>query len=70
MGILASVIANVHRDPDKRREPFKAADFMPKFGEEESIGQSVDDLSDEERVAFLVALNAVFGGKDLRGKSE
>lgn len=28
-GIVASVIANVNRDPKKRSEPFRAQDFMP-----------------------------------------
>lgn len=32
-GIIASVIANVNRDPKKQR-PFKPEDFMPKFGQE------------------------------------
>lgn len=27
--LICSVIANVHRDPDKRHEPFLPADFMP-----------------------------------------
>ena len=32
MAILASLIANVNRDPAKRREPFTPAEFMPDFG--------------------------------------
>lgn len=28
-GLVASVIANVNRDPKKRPDPFTAADFMP-----------------------------------------
>jgi hypothetical protein len=35
MGILASLIANVHRDRKKKFEPFTPADFMPGFGDEE-----------------------------------
>ena len=31
MAVLASLIANANRDPDKRREPFTPADFMPRF---------------------------------------
>lgn len=31
MGILASVIANASRDPDKRPKPFEPKDFMPDF---------------------------------------
>ncbi len=32
--LLASLIAEVNRDPDKRSEPFTPEDFMPKFEEE------------------------------------
>lgn len=31
-GIVASVIANVNRDPKKKPQPYKADDFMPKYG--------------------------------------
>lgn len=31
MGILASVLANVNRDPSRKPDPFKAEDFMPDF---------------------------------------
>lgn len=34
-GIVASVIANVNRDP-KKGKAFQAKDFMPRFGEDES----------------------------------
>lgn len=34
MGILASVMANVHRDTSKRPRPYQADEFMPKFGEQ------------------------------------
>jgi len=30
-GIIASTIANVHRDSKKRRKPYTPQDFMPKF---------------------------------------
>jgi hypothetical protein len=33
-GILASLIANVHRDRKKRPEPFVPEDFMPGFDNE------------------------------------
>jgi hypothetical protein len=38
-GIIASVIANVNRDPKKRREPFTEFDFMPRFGPREPTPQ-------------------------------
>lgn len=28
-GIVASIIANVNRDPKKRKEPYQPTDFMP-----------------------------------------
>ncbi len=33
-GIVASTIANVHRDRKKQGRAFKPSDFMPKFDEE------------------------------------
>lgn len=30
-GIIASIIANVNRDPKSTPQPFTAQDFMPKF---------------------------------------
>lgn len=35
MGILASLIANVHRDAKRKASPFKPGDFMPKIREEQ-----------------------------------
>lgn len=29
-GLLMALIANVHRDPKKRKRPFTAEDFMPR----------------------------------------
>lgn len=39
-GILASVLANCHRG--KKTEPFKPADFMPKFGEKHTKKKPFD----------------------------
>jgi len=33
-GMLMALLANINRDPEKRREPYTAEEFMPKFGEE------------------------------------
>jgi hypothetical protein len=30
-GIIASLLANIYRDPDKKAEPFEPADFIPHF---------------------------------------
>lgn len=35
-GIVASVIANVNRDPKKKPDPFTAADFMPRYDRKRS----------------------------------
>lgn len=34
-GIVASTIANVNRDPKKRRKPYTAQDFAPQWGKSE-----------------------------------
>ncbi|MCL5995491.1 MAG: DUF4035 domain-containing protein [Chloroflexi bacterium] len=63
MAMLASLIANVNRDPRKHSKPFEPKDFMPKFGEE-------THQTPEEQLAFVEMLNEAFGGRDLRpGKS-
>lgn len=30
-GIVASLLANIHRDPKKRNKPFAPSDFMPSY---------------------------------------
>lgn len=45
-GILASVIANVNRDPKQRRQPYTPADFIPSFG----ALVSEDDADEPETV--------------------
>lgn len=44
-GMVASVIANVNRDPKQRRKPFDPPDFMPKRGpSQEKREQSPDEI--------------------------
>lgn len=43
-GIVASVIANVNRDPKQRRAPFEPQDFMPEFGSSEPEQPSPAEL--------------------------
>jgi hypothetical protein len=43
-GIVASVIANVNRDPKRRREPYAASDFMPEWCE---ASQRISDSAEE-----------------------
>ena len=58
--LIAATIANVNRDPKKRRRPYSIADFMPRRVEEP------EEQSWEEQAAILAqwqrALEAKFGG--------
>lgn len=52
-GITASVIANVNRDPKRRRAPFNAVDFMPyRQQDEEDRGR---ELSSRLRAGLMIA---------------
>lgn len=42
--MIASIIANVNRDPRMRREPFTPDDFMPKF--EPIRRQTTEEIAD------------------------
>lgn len=65
MAVLASLIANANRDPEKRPEPFTVDDFMLRFGES-ATSDAEQERSPEEWEALLVMLNAAYGGRDLR----
>jgi hypothetical protein len=58
-GIIASVIANAHRDR-KRGKTFRPSDFMPKFGQRPKV-QSV-----EEMIEIARQITLALGGQDLR----
>lgn len=36
-GLIASTVANVHRNPKVRRDPYLAKDFVLKFGKQDRI---------------------------------
>lgn len=55
-GIIASVIANCNRDP--KHEPFTPQDFMP------HTPKPAHEPTQEEVMADMRALNALFGGED------
>lgn len=60
--MLMALLANVNRNPKKRRKPFKPDDFMPEWWREPRE-QSLDQM------LWMVNLwNTAFGGKDLRKK--
>ena len=50
-GIVASVIANVNRDPKRKPEPFTASDFIPQFERVEPDAPAPD--LDEKIMAFF-----------------
>lgn len=50
MGILASLIANVHRDAKRKVSPYKPGDFIPK------IKEDADRIAEQE---LKMALNAI-----------
>ena len=60
---LSSLYANVNRDPDKRRIPFTAEDFLPREPEanEQPSGQTVD-----QQIDIAAMWVAATGGRDLR----
>ena len=49
MAILATLIANAIRDPDKQPTPFEVSDFMPQFEKQEPI-------SKEDAIAAIDAM--------------
>lgn len=61
-GIIAAVIANVHRDHKRRPQPYRPEDFMPDFGRERP------EQTWQQQLGIVQMLNAAFGGQDLRGK--
>ncbi len=60
-GLVASVIANVNRDPKRRATPYQVNDFMPKRGEQREQKNWQDLLKTVELI------NAALGGDDKRG---
>lgn len=67
-GVVASTLANIHRDSSRRPEPFSANDFAPKWDRaEETEPEEIDpEEHSKQLLAKIVALNALFGGKDER----
>jgi len=66
-GIISATVANVNRG--EKQEPLTAQEFMPKFGEgEEGEPEPLADDPEAWRglLAKAEAINAMFGGADLR----
>lgn len=65
--IVASTVANVQRDAKQHREPYTAADFMPRF----ELPEEPDPEERWRRILQKVEhLNAALGGRDLRADSD
>ena len=66
--LVASVLANVNRDPKKRAEPFTPFEFMPDpWPQEKSRGtprRAQVNLSPQEMIDRVRAINAALGGED------
>jgi len=60
--LVACLIANANRDPEKHPEPFEITDFLLKFGDQ----QESKKQTWQEQLAIVEMLNIAFGGKDLR----
>ena len=54
--MLASVIANVNRDPKKRKKPYKPSDFMPRR-------EPAEEQSWEEQARILELWTRAFEAK-------
>lgn len=65
VGLVCSVLANIHRDRKKRPKPFLPADFVP--GEKKSDGKATKW---QDQLRLVQHLNMLFGGSDIRGKKE
>ena len=67
-GVIAATVANTHRDVEQTPEPYKPADFIHEFWPlDDETGEEELRQSWQEQLALVEALNAAFGGKDLRG---
>ena len=62
-GIIAAVVAEVNRDRKRRSRPFHPVDFMPFH--EKGPGK---EMTPDEILQKVVAINQALGGKDLRKK--
>lgn len=61
--MVCSVIANVNRDPKKRKKPYTEDDFLG-TGESKPKRQTPDQM-----LAMAKQANALLGGKDMRDRA-
>jgi hypothetical protein len=55
--LVCYVIAETHRNPKARRQPFKISDFMP------GSKTVIERQTPEQMLTMVKVLNAAFGGK-------
>jgi hypothetical protein len=47
-GVVASTIANCHRDPQSRPEPFTPLDFMPRYSTDDDAEETTGEMTPEQ----------------------
>lgn len=62
---IASLIANVNRDP-KKRKPYEVTDFMPKFGQDRDGGAHAPLTDVEEWKKLRSAVKSTFASPQQR----
>ena len=67
-GIVASTIANTHRDPKVRKRPFEPQEFVPDFAEQWRQAHRPPEPPHIKMLRMVEMLNEAFGGQDLRKK--
>ena len=55
-GIVASTIANCHRDPQSKPEPFTPLDFIPRFTAEEEPPKQSGEMTPEQIKQYMMAV--------------
>jgi len=63
--LVATTLANAHRNPEKRRKPFGLDDFLPRYWER---AEDAEQRSGQSLLAKVAMLNAALGGVDERKK--
>lgn len=61
-GLICAVLANIHRNEKRRRQPYAPADFMPAY----TSGKTVYKKQTAEEMFHIVKLlNAAYGGEEV-----
>lgn len=63
--LVAATVANMARDPKRRRRPFQLSEFMPRFERLEKGRRQTW----EEQLHIVEMFNIAFGGEDLRDEN-